>query len=74
MGRWGDVVSMDDKTKEKELARITGLTNDDLIEEALESRCGDKREGHSAEFCHWQFATMHRVLRTRLRRIGFLHA
>lgn len=65
---------MDDKTKEKELARITGLTNDDLLEETIDARCGDKREGHSAEFCHWQFKEMHRVIRARLRRIGFLRA
>lgn len=63
---------MDDKTKEKELARITGLTNDELLEEALEARCGDKREGHSAEFCHWQFKELRKTLQKRLRRVGLL--
>lgn len=56
----------------QEAARIELLTNANLFEELLESRCGDKKEGYSAEFCQWRFNVLYQTLSKRLRRVAFL--
>lgn len=56
----------------QEAARIELLTNDSLFEELLESRCGDKKEGYSTEFCQWHFNVLYQTLCKRLRRVAFL--